>query len=177
LHCDLAINKNYIESSCGLTNGVRFEQLQVDSFYEDKTPKIFRVVIAFEGHLKDSIYTNQVDRIYFNRPTGMYVWSIDTNSNGVYRKWGMHKERIDRPEKEISSKTAEIIVISDHDSIQQLANETKLKISEYQAGLHKTCPISFTPDTWYFINFFDQRYEAYLYIDKTMNFNLEKIRK
>lgn len=94
LSCDIKMNKEYIESTCGLYNGVRFEQLQIDSFYSDNTPKIFRVVAAFKGRLDESKTKNR-DRIYFNDPSGKYIWWIDTTTNRVYHKWGIHKERID----------------------------------------------------------------------------------
>jgi septin family protein len=168
------MTSEYIESTCGLHNGVRFEQLQVDTFYEDKSPKKFRVVLAFEGHLIDSIYNKQVDRIYFNRPTGMYLWRTDTFSNGMYHKYGMHKERINKMEVALDSVT-ETRVIADYDNIQKLEAETKAKIKQYQSTLQKTCPEKFKPNTWYYITFFDQRYEAYLYVDKEMNYKIEKI--
>jgi hypothetical protein len=175
LGCDPKITNDYIESTCGLHNGVRFEELSVDSFYEDNTPKIFRVVVAFRGHLKDSIYNTQIDRIYFNRPTGMYLWQTDTLTNGVYHKWGIHKERIDKKEAVLTDSIAEVTVITDYDSIQKRENETKIRVKEYEATLQKTCPVKFKPDTWYYLNFYDQRYEAYLYVDKGMSFNLDKI--
>lgn len=175
LGCDIKITNDYIESTCGLHNGVRFEQLQVDTFYEDKSPKKFRVVLAFEGHLKDSIYKKQIDRIYFNRPTGMYLWRTDTFSNGLYHKWGIHKERIDKKSEAVFDSVTEVRVITDYDSIQKLEAETKAKIREYQAKLQRICPVGFKPDTWYYISFFDQRYEAYLYVDKDMNYKIDKI--
>src|SRR4030095_17015275 len=128
LGCDIKMTDDYIESTCGLHNGVRFEQLQVDTFYEDKTPKIFRVILAFEGHLKDSIYKKQIDRIYFNRPTGMFLWRKDTASNGLYYKWGIHRERIDKKLGVTVDSVTEVHVISDYDSNQKLEAETKAKI-------------------------------------------------
>jgi hypothetical protein len=175
LGCDLKMTNDYIESSCGLHNGVRFEELQVDTFYQDNTPKKYRVVLAFEGRLKDSIYKKQIDRIYFNRPTGMYLWRTDTSANGLYHKWGIHRERIDKNVAAITDSTTEVHVITDYDSIQKLEAETKAKIKEYEGTLQWTCPVKFKPDTWYFMNFHAQRYEAYLYVDKKMNYKIDKI--
>ena len=175
LGCDIKMTDEYIESTCGLHNGVRFEQLQVDTFYEDKTPKKFRVVLAFEGRLKDSIYKKQIDKIYFNRPTGMYLWRTDTSSNGLYHKWGIHKERIDKNLRVASDSVSEVRVITDYDSIQKLEAETKAKIKAYEAKLQWTSPVNFRPDTWYYVTFFDQRYEAYLYVDKDMSYRIDKI--
>jgi hypothetical protein len=166
---------DYIESTCGLYNGVRFEELQVDTFYQDNTPKKYRVVLAFEGHLKDSIYKKQIDRIYFNRPTGMYLWRTDTSTNGAYHKWGIHRERIERTVEDVSDSTVIVNVITDYDSIQKLGVKTKKQIQEYEAKLFKTFPAKFKSDTWYYVNFHDQRYEAYLYVDKDMNYRLDKI--
>ena len=45
----------------------------------------------------------------------------------------------------------------------------------YHPVKHFVCPIKFKPATWYFLNFFDQRYEAYLYVDQDMNYKIEKI--
>ena len=173
--CDLKMTNDYIESSCGLHNGVRFEELQVDTFYQDNTPKKYRVALAFEGRLKDSIYKKQIDRIYFNRPTGIYLWRIDRTTNGLYHKWGIHRERIDKNATAIKDSVTEVHVITHYDSIQQLEAETNAKIKEYEAKLLWTCPVKFKPDTWYFISFRDQRYEAYLYIDKNMNYKIDKI--
>jgi hypothetical protein len=166
---------DYIESSCGLHNGVRFEELKVDTFYQDNTPKIYRVVLAFEGRLKDSIYKQQIDRIYFTRPTGLYLWKTDSSTNGLYYKSGIYRERIDSGAAFIGDSIVEAHVITDYDSIQKLETETKIKIKNYEATLQKTCPVKFKVDTWYFVNFYDQRYEAYLYIDKDMNYKIEKI--
>ena len=93
------MTNDYIESTCGSHNGVRFEELQVDTFYQKNTPKKYRVVIAFEGRLKDSIYKKQINRIYFNRPAGMYLWRIDTLTNGVYQKWGIHEKELIKKRK------------------------------------------------------------------------------
>jgi hypothetical protein len=166
---------DYVEGICGLHNGVRFEELQIDTFYQDNTPKKYRVVLAFEGHLKDSIYKKQIDRIYFNRPTGMYLWRTDTSNNGAYYKWGIHRERIDKRIEFISDTSSVITVVSDYDSIQKLDAETKIKSKEYESKLLKTCPIKFKPNTWYYVSFYDQRYVAYLYVDKDMNYRLDKI--
>jgi hypothetical protein len=175
LGCDIKMTEDYIESTCGLHNGVRFEELQVDTFYQDNTPKKYRVVLAFEGHLKDSIYKKQIDRIYFNRPTGMYLWRTDSSTNGLYYKWGIHKERIDKKFEIITDSTSEVTVITDYDSIQKLEAETKMKIKEYEAKLLRACPVKFKPDTWYYVNFYDQRYEAYLYVDKDIHYRIDKI--
>jgi hypothetical protein len=145
------MTNDYIENTCGLHNGVRFEELRVDTFYEDKTPKKYRVILSFEGHLKDTIYNKQIDRIYFNRPNGIYHWHVDTMTNGLYYKWGQHRERIDAEHS--LTKLAEKI-----DSTPQF-----------------TCPISFKPDTWYFLNFYNPECQAYLYVDKSMNYKIEKI--
>jgi hypothetical protein len=174
LGCDITMNEDYIESTCGLHSGVRFEQLQVDTFYQDKTPKKFRVVLSFEGHLKDSIYKTQIDRIYFNRPTGMYVWWTDTTTNALYHKWGIHKERIDIAEIPQDT-TKETVVQITHDSIVTTGPKPSINFEKYKSERHLTCPIKFRPDTWYYITFFDQRYEAYLYVDKDMNYKVDKI--
>jgi len=171
----VTVTNDYIESTCGLHNGVRFEQLQVDTFYEDKTPKIYRVILAFEGHLKDSIYKKQIDRIYFNRPTGMYIWWRDTATNGLYHKWGIHKERIDGKKELSQDSTKEVDIVITKDSFVRIGAKPNINLEKYNSKRQMTCPIKFNPDTWYYVNFYSQEYEAYLYVDKNMNYKIDKI--
>ncbi len=169
------MNSTYIESTCGLHNGVRFEELQVDSFYDDNSPRVYRVVFAVWGSLKDSIYRTQIDRIYFNRPTDMYLWHSDTSSYAVYRRVGLDRERIDRKAELVVDTPALVNLITDSDSLLNLEAETNGQVRAYQAALSKTCPLTFKPDTWYYVDFYDQRYRSYLYVDRQMNFRLDKI--
>ncbi|HEV8284725.1 MAG TPA: hypothetical protein VGQ09_10455 [Chitinophagaceae bacterium] len=175
LGCDITINDDYIESTCGLHNGVRFEQLQVDTFYEDKTPKIYRVILTFEGHLKDSIYKKQIDGIYFNRPTGMYIWWTDTTTNGLYHKWGIHRERTDGKKELPQDSTKEVDIVIAKDSFVRIGAKPNINLEKYNSQRQMTSPIKFKPDTWYYVNFYSQEYEAYLYVDKNMNYKIDKI--
>src|SRR5437762_1152625 len=89
------MNGDYIQSSCGLYNGVRFEELQIDSFYKDSTPKIYKVVLAIEGHLNES-KVKASDRIYFNGSTCSCTWWTDTTTNGLYNNFGVQREHLNK---------------------------------------------------------------------------------
>lgn len=174
LGCDIKMTKEYIESTCGLYNGVRFEQLQVDSFYSDNTPKIFRVVTAFKGRLGESKTKNR-DRIYFNDSSGKYIWWTDTTTHWIYHKWGTHKERIDIRDTVPPETSNEVEVVITKDSVVRLGSKPRVDLENYNSEPYFVCPIKFKPDTWYYLNFYDQRYEAYLYVDKNMNYKIEQI--
>src|SRR4030095_1159485 len=67
LACELKMTEKYIESSCGLTNGVRFEELIVDTFYADGKPKIYKVVCSYSANPYANGPADKVeDRIYFD---------------------------------------------------------------------------------------------------------------
>jgi len=168
------MSNDYIERTCGLYNGVRFEELKVYTFYDDKTPKIYRAVLAFEGHLDES-KTNDLNRIYFNSTSGKYSWWTDTTTNGLYYKSGIYREQIDKPKEILQDTTKEIVINITEDSIVRISAKPKINLEKYNSKKHITCPIKFKPSTWYYIIFFDQRYEAYLYIDKDMKYRIDKI--
>jgi hypothetical protein len=174
LGCDIKMTNDYIESTCGLYNGVRFEELRVDTFYDDKTPKIYRVVLAFEGHLDES-KTNDLNIIYFNNPSGKYAWWTDTTTNGLYRKWGIHHEQIDKTKETLQDTIKEVNIKITHDSIVRIETNQNINLEKYNSAKHLTCPIKFKPNTWYYITFFDQRYEAYLYVGNDMKYRIDKI--
>ena len=174
LGCEIKMTDDYIKSTCGLYNGVRFEELRVDTFYDDKTPKIYKVVLAFEGHL-DETQTKDLNIIYFNSLSGKYTWWTDTTTNGLYHKWGIHHEQIDKT-KEIPQDTIKEVKINiTHDSIVRIGTNQSINLEKYTSKKHLTCPIKFKADTWYYITFYDQRYEAYLYVDKDMKYRIDKI--
>ncbi len=168
------MTNEYIESTCGLYNGVRFEELKVDSFYDNKTPKIFRVVTAFKGRLDES-KTKKLDRIYFNDSSGKYLWWTDTSTHWVYHKWGIQKERIDIRDTIPPDTSKEIEVVITKDSVVRYGRKPRVDLESYNSEPYLICPIKFKPDTWYYLNFSDQRYEAYLYVDKNMNYRIDKI--
>ncbi len=174
LGCDVKMTHEYIESTCGLYNGVRFEELKVDSFYDDKTPKIYKVVVAFYGRLDES-KTKNLNRIYFKDSSGKYFWRIDTSTVRLYHKWGIHRERIDLKENNLLDTANKFEVVIANDSIVRFGDRPSIEIDNYILEQHLVCPIKFKPDTWYYLNFYDQRYEAYLYIDKNMTYKIEKI--
>lgn len=174
LNCDIKMTDEYIESTCGLYNGVRFEQLQVDSFYRDNTPKIFKVVTAFKGRL-DETKTKNLDRIYFNDSSGKYLWWIDTTAVGAYHKWGIHKQRIDIRDTVPPDTSKEVEVVITKDSVVRYGGKPRVDLENYNSEPYFVCPIKLKPDTWYYLNFSDQRYEAYLYVDKNMNYSIDKI--
>lgn len=174
LGCDIKMTGEYIESTCGLSNGVRFEQLQVDSFYNDSTPKIFRVITAFKGRFDESKIENR-DRIYFNDSSGKYIWWADTTTHWIYHKWGIHRERLDMRDTVPRDTSEEIEVVITKDSVVRHGRNTSIDLEKYNPESYVVCPAKFKPDTWYFISFHDQRYEAYLYVDKNMNYKIDKI--
>lgn len=170
------MTQEYIESTCGLTNGVRFEQLEVKSFDSSNFPIVYNVVKSFECYNPgvEGAQKFWPDKIYFDKPNGHYLWSVDTSSNGIYIKNGPWRNRLQNEVYDIDS----IIVAKKSDSpgvivnYEQVISRTSIKPGPNPQSI---CPIKFKSKTWYFLNFYDQRYQAYLYIDDKMNFNIHKI--
>jgi hypothetical protein len=130
LECKIKMTSDYISSSCGLTNGIRFDELQITKSDNSGFPTKYEKVISFKCYNPGvkGTQTFWPKTIYFNKPNGHYVWKIGKDDGFT-----------------INSKTTT-----------------------------KTCPTKFKRDTWYFLNFFDQRYEAFLYVDKAMKFHVHK---
>jgi hypothetical protein len=174
LGCDLKMTGDYIESTCGLYNGVRFEELKVDSFYDDNTPRVYKVVAAFKGRLDES-KTKNLNRIYFNDPSGKYLWWTDTTPTGIYRKTGIYRERIDIRENIQTDTLKEVEVVITADSVVRYSGKLLDNLENYSSEIHFVCPVKFKPGTWYYLNFYSQQYEAYLYVDKNMSYRIDQI--
>src|SRR5262245_18237702 len=110
LACDLKMNDEYIESSCGLTNGVRFEELKVIAFDSSHFPSQYKVVASFDCFNPglDTVQTFWPDRLYFRKPNGHYRWRIDSTVNASYQIVGLYRKRIDVEEED-----PKIILITD----------------------------------------------------------------
>src|SRR5258706_9591683 len=86
LGCELKMTGKYIQSTCGLGNGVRFEELIVDTFYADGKPKIYKVVCSYSANPYANGPADKVkDRIYFDGQEGNCYWWKDSATNGVYK--------------------------------------------------------------------------------------------
>ncbi|MBL0155178.1 MAG: hypothetical protein IPP93_17545 [Chitinophagaceae bacterium] len=111
----------YIENKCGLYNGIRFEELRVDTFYDDKTPKIYTVLLAFEGHF-DKSKTGDLNRIYFSNSNGIYIWWTDTTTNGIYRNWKNQRSLIAEADEIKQDKENEVEIIISDDSLVRIGH-------------------------------------------------------
>src|SRR5215813_167613 len=69
LSCEIDMNKDYIESSCGLTNGVSFSELIVFKFDSTNLPSHYKVVVSTECYNPgtESVQKFWPDRLYFNK--------------------------------------------------------------------------------------------------------------
>ena len=117
LACEVKMTDKYIENNCGLTNGVRFEELNVDTFYADGKPKIYKVVCSYSANPYANGPANKVkDRIYFNEQA--VTWWTDTSTNGLYRNYGNARELLNTV-KEPPTKDSTIgkIIYMSRDSI------------------------------------------------------------
>jgi hypothetical protein len=178
LACELKITEEYIESTCGLTNGVRFEELSVDTFYSDGKPKIYKVVCSYSANPYANGPTNKVkDQIYFDGDKGDCYWSKDTATNGVYKNFGVSREMLDYINESSEDSTVETITYITEDSMVITGGKPPRNIEAYSARVAIKCPLRFKPNTWYYVDFRDQRYEAYLYVDSIMAFHLSKNNK
>ncbi|MEO7306642.1 MAG: hypothetical protein ABIR78_08320 [Ferruginibacter sp.] len=162
----------YIESSCGLTNGVRFEELIVDTFYADGKPKIYKVVCSYSANPYANGPADKVkDRIYFDGKAG--TWWTDTSTNGLYCNYGNSRKLFNKAKETptTDSSTEKIIYVS-RDSIVRMG--PKPDLSEYESRRQITSPVKFKSGTWYYIDLHDYHI-AYLYVDKNMNYNISTI--
>jgi len=166
------MTSNYIESSCGLINGVRFEELKVDTFYSDGSPKIYKVVGSYSTNPYANGPASKVkDRIYFNELE--VKWWTDTSTNGLYRNYGNSRELLNTAkQKSTTDSSTEKIIYMSRDSIVTLRQKPDL--SEFESRRQMTLPIKFKAGTWYYVNF-RTYYAAYLYIDKSMNYTISTI--
>jgi len=162
----------YIESSCGLTNGVRFEELNVDTSYDDGIPKVYKVVSSYSSNPYANGPANKVkDRIYFNDKA--VTWWTDTSTNGLYRNYGNSRELLNKAKQTSTtdSSTVKIIYMS-RDSIVTMG--PKPDLSEYESRRQMTSPVKLKSGTWYYISFHTY-YAAYLYVDKSLNYTISTI--
>ena len=153
--CEFRMTKKYIESDCGLVNGVRFEELEVHSYFDSSDfPASYTVKVSFECYRpgSDSVEQFWPERIYFNKPNGHYLWTVDSSTNGRYNVIGIYRDL-------------------DTTAANPIMNSGR-KFSGPQSSIF---PGKFKSDTWYYVNFYDQRYKGYVYIDKEMNFIIHKI--
>lgn len=173
LACELKVSEEYIESTCGLTNGVRFEELVVDTFYADGKPKIYKVVCSYSANPYANGPANKVkDHIYFDGDNGDCYWSKDTASNGVYKNFGVSREALDDINESSEDSIVETRTYISEDSMVVTGGKPPGNIEAYSVKVAIKCPLRFKPNTWYYIDFRDQRYEAYLYVDRNMVFQL-----
>jgi hypothetical protein len=178
LSCDLKLTEKYIESSCGLTNGVRFEELIVDTFYADGKPQIYKVICSYSANPYANGPLSKVeDRIYFDGQNDNCYWSKDSATNGVYKNFGVSRELLDGTDDLSRDSIVEIRTYVTRDSMVVTGGKPPKNIELYSARVAIKCPLKFKPNTWYYVDFRDQRYEAYLYVDSNMTYNLSKINK
>jgi hypothetical protein len=175
LACDLKITEKYIESTCGLTNGVRFDELSVDTFYTDGKPKIYKVVCSYSANPYANGPADKVkDQIYFDGDKGNCYWSKDTASNGVYKNFGQSREMLDDINNSSEDSFVETRTYISEDSMVVTGGKPPRNAELYPARVALKCPLRFKANTWYYVDFRDQRYEAYLYVDNNMGFHLSQ---
>jgi hypothetical protein len=176
LGCELEMTRQYIQSTCGLTNGVRFEELIVDTFYHDGKPKIYKVVCSYSANPYAN--SNKVgDRIFFEGRDNSCYWGEDSATNGVYKNFGVSRAKLDSTEDFSQDSVVELKTYVIVDTMVSIGRKPPRNIAQYSARVAIKCPLRFKPNTWYYVDFRDQRYEAYLYIDSAMTYNLSKINK
>ena len=175
LACELKITAQYIESSCGSTNGVRFDELSVDTFYTDGKPKIYKVVCSYSANPYANGPADKVkDQIYFDGDKGNCYWSKDTASNGTYRNFGLSRAMLDEINNSSRDSAVETRTYISEDSMVVTGGKPSRNAELYPASVALKCPLRFKSNTWYYVDFRDQRYEAYLYVDSNMGFHLSQ---
>lgn len=153
-NCDVKINKNCVNGSCELINGVFFERLTV--LKEDSTglPLEYNVTERFDCYNPgiEGVQTFWPKKIYFNKKNGHYVWSADTVSV-QYKVVGQSRELVSATSK--PSNYNEHFILS--------------------SKKYETCPIILHKDTWYNVKISDSRLRrVYLHIDKKGNYKVYK---
>jgi hypothetical protein len=176
LGCNLYIDKESVKSSCGLTNGVRFEELKIIGSESSNSLEVYQVVSSFYCYnpgVKEP-QTFWPEELYFDKPNGHYLWSTDTSTNGIYIRKGPWRDKIQNDggnlDSVIKAKKAE-----PEKNRNDYDHRTGIADFELGSTSRSTCPAKFKPNTWYFVNFYDKRYAAYLYVDNEMNFKIDKI--
>lgn len=139
--CELKITGKYIESSCGLTNGVRFEELIVDTFYADGKPKIYKVICSYAANPYANGPADKVeDRIYFDGKNGDCYWWKDSATNGVYKNFGVSRERIESRDSSLQDSVIETRTYITEDSMVVTGGKPT-SIDLYSARAAIKCPL------------------------------------
>lgn len=152
--CDVKINKNCVNGSCDLINGVFFEKLTVSKYDSTGLPLEYTVTERLDCYNPgiEGVQTFWPKKIYFYKKNGHYLWSADTVSV-QYKVVGQSRELITATSK------------------PRNYNEHFILSSEK----FETCPIRFQKDTWYNVKISDQRLRrVYLHIDKKGNYKVYK---
>lgn len=171
LGCEISITEDYIESSCGLINGVQFEQLEVEQLDSNNLPNRYKVLVTFQCFNPgvEGVQKYWPDRLYFDKPNGHYLWQVDSMKNGTYVRDDIYRIRTDKED------TTTVRVITDSAERQRFLDSFNKSPRIINRNSTAICPVKFKENTWYFVNFANQRNEAYLYIDKQMKYNLHLI--
>jgi len=144
LACELKITEQYIESSCGLTNGVRFDELTIDTFYTDGKPKIYKVVCSYSANPYANGAADKVkDQIYFDGDKGNCYWSKDTASNGAYRNVGLSRELLDDINDSSKDSFVETRTYITGDSMIVTGGKPPRNAELYPARVALKCPLRF----------------------------------
>jgi hypothetical protein len=152
--CDVKINKNGVNGSCELINGVFFEKLTVSKYDTTGLPLEYSVTERFACYNPGmgGVQTYWPKKIDFKKTNGHYLWSADTVSV-QYKVVGQSRELV-------------------------LATSKPRNYNEhfiFSSTKYETCPIRFQKDTWYYVKIPDQRLRnVYLHIDKKGNYKVYK---
>lgn len=151
----IVMTSQYLETDFSLINGIKIDELQVDSFSEAHLPYVF--------YLKESLHLirdqeapqkKQIKNvIFFDKPNKGYVWRNDSiwgnfSISVVEYKYRGHTSSRDRMDKSYE---------------QQYA----------------VFPRKFKPQTWYLIAFFltepGKKHHAFLYVDQNANYTFYQL--
>lgn len=152
--CDVKINKNGVNGSCELINGVFFEKLTVSKYDSTGLPLEYTVTERFDCYNPgiEGVQTFWPKKIYFYKKNGHYLWSADTVSV---------QYKVDGQSWELVSATSKPRNYNEH----FIFSSTK----------YETCPIRLQKDTWYYVKISDPRLRrVYLHIDKKGNYKVYK---
>ena len=160
--CKLDMDKHAVSvSSCELNNGVYMEELMVHSFHENGLPDSAETIVRVEGFVSgsDNYPERPVKRLRLDKPQEPYKWSMD--SMKYYLK--------------VDNNSRHRIVyryIAGSNSIEQVEGF----FGVINQDTFKACPLTFKPDTWYFVHIYDPSISAiYVYVNKQNKFEVHTI--
>lgn len=163
----LKINDRYVQSSNGMTNGIKFEKLTILKLDEDGLPAEYIVTQRFECYNPgvEGVQEYWPDKIYFDKANGHYKWGADTVAIH-FLQVGNNRE----------------VIVDSIENNNDLYDTLAESIDNFVSAIivdsytdYETCPVEFESNTWYYLNFYDPALATvFLYVESKNKMHLYK---